>query len=963
MKRTLFGMARACALAFTCLFGGALHLAGLVDVRPLTDPESDPSAFPLVQNGIAAPLVLAGSDLPGVSRASRDLQLDIERVTAVSPQVLSEIPRSAKAVVIIGTIGSNSLVDHLIDSGRLDVSGVTGVWEAFVHQTLSNPFPGIDHALVIAGADRRGTIYGIYTLSEQIGVSPWYWWADVPVKGRDELHLKAGRRTDAPAVQYRGIFLNDEAPALSGWAHEKFGGFNHRFYSHVFELILRLRGNYLWPAMWGNAFSDDDPLNPQVAHEYGIVMGTSHHEPLMRAHDEWRRYGQGPWNYNTNAGNLREFWRSGLQRVEDFDQIISIGMRGDGDEAMSEETNTALLERIVRDQREIIAEVKGKPAHQVPQLWALYKEVQAYYEHGMRVPDDVILLWCDDNWGNIRRLPTPEEQNRPGGAGVYYHFDYVGGPRNYKWLNLTPLPKVWEQMHLAWQYQARRIWIVNVGDLKPMEFPIDFFLTYAWNPEAWPYQRIEEFSRRWAAQVFGDEHAEEAAYLLSQYPKLNRHRTPELMEPGTYSLHNYWESERILTAWRDLVARSQSLQEALPPESRSAFSQLIGYPVEASAVIRELYDAAGRNALYAFQGRHETNYQAQHVRALFERDAELADAYHALSEGKWNHFMSQINIGYTYWQQPPAETMPAVQEVRPNRGPVPALSVEGTRTAWPVWGAPAPALPPLDALAQNTRWIEVFNRGDQPLSYVATGSHPWLEVQPASGFIHDTTRLHTRVDWASVPEGDTEARIDIETGDTVFQILVPVHHRKSRIPAGFSGFVESDGCVAIDAIDFSRMVAAGGAAWRTLPDFGRTRGGVTVFPVTAANRDPGPSSPCLEYDIYLFEGGEFPLELHLAPSLDFQSGEGLRIAVSMDDGEPEVLKVGTWETLQSWEKAVSQSIRRISTTVDIHRRGEHTLKIWMVTPGVVLERVIIDTGGLRPSYLGPPSSPRLSALD
>jgi hypothetical protein len=294
---------------------------------------------------------------------------------------------------------------------------------------------------VIAGSDKRGTIYGIYEISEQIGVSPWYWWADVPVARRDSIHIRPGRVVvDSPVVRYRGIFLNDEAPALTGWVHEKFGAFNHEFYAHVFELLLRLRANYIWPAMWlPRAFADDDPGNARLADEYGIVMGTSHHEPMMRAHDEWNRFGKGPWDYSKNDAVLREFWRGGYERSKNYETITTLGMRGDGDEAMSEETNTALLERIVADQRAIISVISGKPLSEVPQLWALYKEVQGYYERGMRVPDDVTLLWCDDNWGNIRRLPTPAERARPGGAGVYNHFDYVGGPRNYKWMNVTPI--------------------------------------------------------------------------------------------------------------------------------------------------------------------------------------------------------------------------------------------------------------------------------------------------------------------------------------------------------------------------------------------------------------------------------------------------------------------------------------------------------------------------------------------
>ena len=353
-------------------------------------------------------------------------------------------------------------------------------------------------------------------------------------------------------MKYRGIFINDEAPALSGWTREKFGGFNHQFYEKVFELILRMKGNYLWPAMWGNAFNDDDKLNPRLADEYGIVMGTSHHEPMMRAQQEWKRYGKGEWNYDHNDSTLREFWRQGIRNMGTHESIVTVGMRGDGDMPMTEGSNIALLERIVADQRRIIGEVTGKDPSATPQLWALYKEVQDYYDKGMRVPDDVTLLFADDNWGNIRRLPT-RERHAAGGFGVYYHFDYVGGPRNYKWLNTNPIARVWEQMHLAYEYGANRIWIVNVGDLKPMEFPIQFFLDYAWNPGEVASRAAAGVHAQWAEQQFGAAHAAEIADVVTKTYKYAGRRKPELLAPETYSLANYREAETVVAEYAALL--------------------------------------------------------------------------------------------------------------------------------------------------------------------------------------------------------------------------------------------------------------------------------------------------------------------------------------------------------------------------------------------------------------------------
>jgi len=466
---------RSSLLMLLCLLGSPLLHALTIGQDRYVDPAYHPGDFSLVTRNAAATLFVDSADFPGVVRAANDLQADIERVTNRVVAVAHDEKRLGSNVIIVGTAGKSKIIDQLIRDHKIDVTAVASKWESFLIQVVPKPLPGVASALIIAGSDKRGTIYGIYDLSSQIGVSPWYWWADVPIQHHDELFVKPGTYVQGPpAVKYRGIFLNDEAPSLTGWVIEKYGTYNHEFYTKVFELLLRLKANYLWPAMWNNAFNEDDPLNPQLADEYGIVMGTSHHEPMLRAQQEWKRHGKGLWDYSKNAEILKEFWYLGVERNKKYESIITLGMRGDGDLPMTESANIALLEKIVADQRKMIADRVNADISKVPQDWALYKEVQEYYEKGMRVPDDVTLLWCDDNWGNVRRLPTQEERKRSGGAGIYYHFDYVGDPRSYKWLNTIPIAKVWEQMNLAYHYGADRIWIVNVGDLKPMELPIDF---------------------------------------------------------------------------------------------------------------------------------------------------------------------------------------------------------------------------------------------------------------------------------------------------------------------------------------------------------------------------------------------------------------------------------------------------------------------------------------------------------
>jgi len=608
-----------------------------------------------------ATILVDSNDYTVVNKAAHFFSSDMQSVTLKESSIQSQFNNANKTAIIIGSIDRSSFIKALIKQKKISFADLKGKWEAYKILTIKNPLKGIDQALVIVGSDRRGTAYGVFEVSKQIGVSPWYWWADVPVQKKQDLFINSNYRViDAPKVKYRGIFINDEAPALSNWSKEKFGGFNSKFYTKVFELMLRLKSNYIWPAMWGNAFYDDDSLNIKVADEYAIVIGTSHHEPLMRAHDEWRRYGKKQkWNYDSTQAGLQEFWRGGMQRAWN-EKIVSVGMRGDGDEPMSRETATALLERIVKDQRKIIADVTGKPAEQTPQLWALYKEVQDYYDKGMRVPDDVTLLLCDDNWGNLRKLPKPTEKPRKGGYGIYYHFDYVGGPRNYKWLNTNPLPRIWEQMHLAYEHHVKDIWIVNVGDIKPMELPISFFLDYAWNPDKIDANDVRPYTEKWAAQQFGTKHANAIAELLAKYAKYNSRRKPEMLDDKTYSFA-YGEWENVVNNYNELLNKAEEISNQLTAEQKDAFFQLVLHPIKACANLNELYYNVALNK-EAFKEKYErTNEYADKVKELYQKDSLITLEYHRLNNGKWNHMMSQTHIGYTYWQQPPFNKMPTVQ--------------------------------------------------------------------------------------------------------------------------------------------------------------------------------------------------------------------------------------------------------------------------------------------------------------
>jgi Glycosyl hydrolase family 115/Gylcosyl hydrolase family 115 C-terminal domain len=919
--------------------------------------------FVLSENGRSAPLFISSKDCQGVKRALKDFQEDIGKVTNTKPDISMDKIPSRKEIVIVGTLGKSSIIDDLVKNKKINIDSITGKWEAYLIQVVENPVKGVDRALVITGSDKRGTIYGIYKISEKIGVSPWYWWADVPIKKQTVLYINSDFKTiSKPAVKYRGIFLNDEAPSLTGWAQEKFGGLNHKFYEHVFELILRLKGNYLWPAMWGNNFDDDDSLNQKLADEYGVVMGTSHHEPMMRSWKEWPKYGKGDWNYQTNDSALREFWREGIKRMNSYESIATLGMRGNGDEAMSQTANIGLLEKIISDQRKILGDVTGKDVTSIPQVWALYKEVQDYYDKGMRVPDDVTLLLCDDNWGNIRKLPLKDAKPRKGGYGIYYHFDYVGGPRNYKWLNTTQIERVWEQMHLAYEYGVNRIWIVNVGDLKQMEFPISFFLDYAWNPVKWTADRLPEYYHLWAEQQFGEKYAAEIGSIISKYTKYNSRRKPELLSPDTYSLANYLEAERVVGDYNKLAKEAQDIYNLLPSEYKAAFYQVVLYPVAACANLNDLYITAGLNHLYGEQGRAATDSLANKVKELFNKDAELSNYYNKeMENGKWDHMMDQTHIGYTYWQQPDNNNMPKIDEIEIPRISDMGVALENSKEWMPEDGNTL-TLPEFDRYNQQSYDIEIFNRGSIPFKYSINTTEPWIKTSSSNGTINKQKRLWVNIDWDKAPSGINKSSITI-SGPENKNFVVQLEVNNNSFNEEINGFVESNGYISIEAEHYSKAVDGSNIKWRTILNLGRTNSAVEAFPVTSAVQTPGGDSPHLEYNIYLQNKGEVKVEAYFSPTLNFHnSPQGIRYAVSLDDGEPQIINMtpnpyfADLNRDQTWNKWVSENINVEISKLEINKPGKHILKFWMVDPGPALQKIVIDAGGVKPSYLGPPES-------
>ncbi|MFT3737470.1 MAG: glycosyl hydrolase 115 family protein [Breznakibacter sp.] len=809
---------------------------------PFVVPANGNRTLALANSEGVVSILADSTDHKGMWLALENLQHDIEMVTGLKPGIADRSQTKESIVLIVGTLGKSRLIDQLVHDGTIAYTDLAGKHEKFIIQTVDNPMHGIVQALVIAGSDMRGTIYGIYELSEQIGVSPWHYWADVPVKKSPSLYIQKGKYTAGePAIKYRGIFLNDEAPALSGWAYHTFGGFNHLFYQKVFELILRLRGNCIWPAMWGNAFFDDDPANGPLANDMGIVAGTSHHEPMGRAHDEWRRYGSGKWDYGENPAKLHDFWQGGMQRMKNYETIVTIGMRGDGDEPMDEKSNIALLEKIIEDQRKTITQTTGRKVSETPQVWALYKEVLDYYDKGMRVPDDVTLLFCDDNWGNVRRLPHPTAKPRKGGYGMYYHFDYVGGPRNYKWINVTQVQRLWEQMNLAYSHGVDRIWIVNVGDLKPMEYPVSFFLDMAWNPLQFNADNLTGHTKNWCAQQFGQIYADESARLINLYSKYNRRVTPELLDERTYNLENYNEFATVANDYRNLLVDAMRLYNFIPSTHKDAFDQLVLFPINACSNLYEMYHAVAMNRKLALQRDPEANRWADEAKRCFMYDSLLTVHYNQhITNGKWAHMMDQVRIGYTHWQQPEKSVMPHVERV------------------------------------------------DAPI------------------------------------------------------------HGPGRV------FTEDNGYVSIEAQHYNRAKGTASINWQVIPDLGKTLSGITTMP---PNQYPAATDTVyLEYDIRFSTTGPVKIYALISPTLNFNANKGLRYAMSVDGGAEQIVNIHSQCTVKEIENWQANSINSTSTLHHIQTSGIYTIRFRVLEPGIVLQKLVIDTGGLKPSYLGPPES-------
>jgi hypothetical protein len=805
------------------------------------------------------------------------------------------------------------------------------------------------------------------------------------------LYVKAGKYlVGEPSVKYRGIFFNDEAPSLSNYVRMKYGNvppnndatkgplmpngvanYGHEFYAHVFELLLRAKGNYVWPAMWNNAFNEDDPENAPMADMYGIVMGTSHQEAMLRAQKEWDRKPRsetgGSWNYATRPDALEKFWREGLTRNKNFESIITMGLRGENDTAMvqGQDQAIALLNKIIPAQRKILAETVNPDVTKIPQLWCLYKEVQNYYESGGldTPPDDITFLWAEDNNGNVRRLPTAAERKRSGGAGIYYHFDYHGAPTDYRWVNTSPLPRIWDQMSLAKQYGADRIWIVNVGKFKNIEFAIDYWLNLGWNANRWTNDTMTEYARLWATREFGAEHANEIADIMLMYTKFNGRRKPERLSTTVYSAANYDEAGRIAAEYNDLAARAEALYKVIPADQKDAFYELVLFPTKACANLNEMYMAGAKNALYAQQGRVSANDYAEMARADYAKDATLMKEFNTeFAGGRWNHFMDDVHIGYTSWSEPNQPNMNQIRlaAVTPAEKPTLGVAVENASAAWP-GGEGEPALPKFNSIAQDKHFLEIFNKGTGSVEYTAAASEPWIVLSSAKGSVAKDERLWVTIDWSKVPAtppGAATGSVKIAQGggDKVVTVKVDATKVADVTHDSLTGFVEEDGVVTIEPEHYTRKSDANGLQWIRVEHYGKTLSAMRAQGPTDFDPTTPPNAPCHAYKTYFLTAGKASLNVGLAPNLPFIPGRDLRYAVSLDNEAPVIVTAVPKTHAVSdrqWDADVRNEATWVSSNLQIPSTGYHTLKFWVVDPGITIQRIVVDLGGLKQSNLGP----------
>ncbi len=946
-------------------------------------------AFTLASPRQTAAILYDASDAAVVKRAAELFAADVEAVTGRRPQVTSATGETGPAV-IVGTVGGSALIRRLSEAGKIDTAPLEGAWERYLIQTVANPLPGIRKALVIAGSDRRGAAYGLFTLSELIGVSPWYWWADVPVKKHAALHVDAPPTySQTPSVRYRGIFLNDEDWGLTPWASQTFeperGNIGPRTYAKVCELLLRLKANYLAPAMHPVSTSFNQiPENKLVADTFAIVMGSTHCEPLLlNTASEWDTKTMGPWNYDKNKEGINRVLTQRVRENSPYENVYTLALRGLHDGAMSTtlpmHEKVRMLQQALLDQRRILAENIDRPVETVPQAVTPYKEVLEIYSNGLELPDDVTIVWPDDNYGYMKRLSGVREQRRTGRSGVYYHVSYLGVPHSYLWFSTTPPSLMYEELRKAYDTTADRLWLLNCGDLKGSEMQVSLFLDMAWDIGRFTADNVVTYPARWLAGIFGEAYYDRLEAMTREHLRLAFPRKPEYMGWGyhwnrfdhnceqltdtDFSFTNYDEAPRRLEAYRKLGARAEALLHEIGDEARPAFYQLVYYPLRGAELMNRMTLGGQRNRWYARQGRAATNAVRDEVQRCYDSLQVITRGYNSLLGGKWNHMMSmrQNYDGVSaYFNLPHLATHDAAGAPRL------ALQVAGED----VTGARAfHALPAFDNYLRRTYPVEIYNRGGGTLAWTAHASEPWVVLSKSAGKTADEERITVGIDWEKAPSGNAvPAQIVFRAGEQSEKVLVSLFNPTAPSRAELRGiYVENNGCVSIPAAGCHRVRENDRIKITAVEDLGIEGPALQLGDPTAPlqifrSRDV----PCAEYDFYAFDAGSVDVYTYVLPTFplhadrDFRIGENTntdtKYSVQIDDGALATPSSSHVEYSQVWFESVLRNCAVNKSTLHIDKPGRHTLRIRVGDPGIVLQKIVLDFGGMKRSYLGPQST-------
>ena len=932
-------------------------------------------SFPIYTSGDRARILYDSKDAKVVSIASELLAEDIERVVSSQPEIHTKIPKGTAPLIVIGTLGQSRWIDVLEKEGKINVSNIRGKWETFAHLSVDNPFGNNQKALIIVGSDRRGTAYGVFELSKAIGVSPWYWWADVPVKKKKELTYDVSNATvGPPSVQYRGIFINDEDWGLKPWAAKTFeselGDIGPKTYAKVFELMLRLKANYLWPAMHEctgafNAYAD----NKKVADDYGIVMGSSHCEPvLFNNATEWDEKTMGEWDYHANREGVYKILNQRVKENSPYENVYTLGMRGIHDHEMKGnlplEQQIEVVEEAIADQRKMIAEHTQKSVEEVPQIFVPYAEVLHLYDNGLEIPEDVTLMWVDDNYGYVRRLSDPLERKRKGGAGVYYHVSYLGNPVTNLWLNSANPMLMWSELRKSYDYGAQKVWVVNVGDIKPAEYGAQFFLDLAWDIDCVDANTVFDHQDQFYKTVFPD--TDGVSDLMKQFYTLNFSRKPEFMgwneqcarngwigeHDGEFSFTAYREAERRLNSYANIAKQAKRLYQDISDDKKASFYQLIYYPVVGANYMNRKYLLSQKNRWYARQKRAATNRLYKESLAYVDSLNLLTQEYNDQLDGKWKHIMWVKRL----WGDTAKQDLPRFEKIELQKKSEMGIAVEGMET---VKGSFLPLhLPTFSGLYKDTYRFTIYNKGEQKFTTTLKPSEPWIRVSQAKIKIEEETDIEVMIDWnALTDQEETTGFIEIEGAGTKEMVYVTVHNPDVDLKEVKGLFVEKNGVVSIQAENYHRAIESGGVTWQKMEGLGRNGGSVLTLPFIAPRNkqtEAKKTDPHLEYDFYAFNSGLVEITTHVLPTHPVNNFNEAMFGLSIDNEAPIVpnIEVGALNTGQ-WKDNVRRNAAVVKTLHYVDQPGKHTLRLWRIDPGMVYDKIILDFGGLQKSYLGP----------